>query len=248
MNIVLVHGWLSSPDQHWFPWLRRELEGRGFNVIAPAMPNPARPEKRAWVEMLKGVLAKLDPQQTILVGHSLGVPTILYCLQDHDGPPYLKVVLTSGFARTIPMLDRVVDNYDMRLNLARIIPKAESWTCIHADNDPLVPFKEGQWLAKKLGADFILEKGRGHLTQYRGVVKLPSALGSIAGELQERFKKQGVLLEDVGMSLESALDSINKFVKKTHPSLKIDPLIFLRSYILRELDKNDLLKGKMTKS
>jgi len=38
MNIVLVHGWLSSPDQHWFPWLKRELEGRGFHVIAPPMP------------------------------------------------------------------------------------------------------------------------------------------------------------------------------------------------------------------
>jgi len=212
------------------------------------MPHPARPEKRAWVARLKDVLAILDPQQTILVGHSLGVPTILYCLQDHEGSPYLKAVLTSGFARDIPMLDKVVDGYDMKLNLTRIKPKAESWTCIHADNDPLVPFKEGQWLAKKLGADFIVEHGRGHLTQYRGVVKLPSALRSISGEMQERFKKQGVLLEDVGMSLESALGSIDKFVKKTHPSLKIDPLIFLRSRILRELDKNGILKSKKSKS
>ena len=232
MNVVLVHGWLSNPDQHWFPWLKRELKGRGYNVMAPAMPNPAKPNKRLWVARLKSVLAECDPQQTILIGHSLGVPTILYCLQDHDGPPFLKAVLVSGFARKIPLLGKVTDGYDMKLNLTRIKPKAESWTCIHAPNDPIVPFKEGRWMAKRLGAEFIAEKKRGHLTQYYGVVKLPSALGSIAGEMQERFNREGVMLEEVGMRLESVINAIDGFIKKTHPSLKIDPMIFLRNKIL----------------
>ena len=235
---------MSTPNQHWFPWLERELKGRGYLVIAPKMPHAVKPQKHQWVAKLKSVLVDLDPTETILVGHSLGVPTILYCLQDHKGSKYPKAVLVSGFARKIPLLERVCAGYDMHLNLARIKPKCESWTCIHADNDPLVPFEEGEWLAKHLGADLIVEKGRGHLTQYRGAVKLPSALGSIVGEINERFARQGVLLEQVGMGLESALKSIDEYVKKTHPSLKIDPVIFLRSMVLKELERRASKTGR----
>ncbi len=244
MNIVLVHGWMSTPDQHWFPWLRRELEGRGYNVITPRMPNPVKPNKKLWVEKLKSVLADLDPQQTMLIGHSLGTPTILYCLQDHAGPQFLKVVLVSGFARKIPLLDKVTEGYDMKLDPVRIRPKAESWTCIHAPNDPIVPFGEGKRLAKRLRANLVVEKKRGHLTQYYGVVKLPSALKSISGEMQERFKKNGVLLEEVGMRLESVMDSIDDFIRKTHPSLKIDPMIFLRGMILKQISKQRTANSK----
>ena len=235
---------MSTPNQHWFPWLEHELKGRGYKVIAPSMPHAVRPQKRQWVAKLKAVLAGLDPTETILVGHSLGVPTILYCLQDHAGSKYLKAVMVSGFARKIPLLEKVCIGYDMRLDLARIKPKCESWTCIHADNDPFVPFEEGRWMAKRLGADLIVENGRGHLTQYRGAVKLPSALGSITGEIEEKFRQKGVLLEEVGMGLESALKSIDDYVKKTHPSLKIDPMIFLRSMVLKELERRDSKTGR----
>lgn len=244
MNVIMVHGWFSSPNQHWFPWLKRELKGRGYNVISPAMPNPAHPDRVQWVAELEEALEGLNPEETILIGHSLGCPTILYCLQKHHGLNFPKVILVSGFARKIPFLDRFTDRYDMRLNLAIIKDKADSWTCIHAENDPIVPFKEGKWLAKKICADFIIEKGRGHLTQYHGAVKLPSALHSISGEFNERFKQEGVLLEQVGMKLESVLGSINDYIKKNRPSLKIDPAIFLRGLILKEIAKRQRENSK----
>lgn len=237
MKVVLIHGWLSSPDQNWFPWLKRELKGRGFEVIAPQMPHPMRPDKHKWVPALKALLKDLDPTDTILVGHSLGVPTILYCLQDHEGPAYAKVVLVCGFGRKIPFLDDVIDNYDMRLDMRSIRRKASEWICIHGDNDPLVPFGEGKWLAKKLGAEFIVENGRGHLTQYQGTVRLPSALKTISGELEERFRDKKVLIEELGMKLESVLKAIGKMVNERHPGLKIDPAIFLRSYLIKEKEK-----------
>jgi hypothetical protein len=52
------------------------------------------------------------------------------------------------------------------------------------------------------------------------------------------------LLEDVGMRLESALDTINAYVKKTHPSLKVDPMIFLRSMVLKELERRAPKTGR----
>ena len=28
-KVVIVHGWGGTPEEGWFPWLRRELEERG---------------------------------------------------------------------------------------------------------------------------------------------------------------------------------------------------------------------------
>ena len=32
----MVHGWDGNPNNHWFPWLKKELEKRGFEVHVPA--------------------------------------------------------------------------------------------------------------------------------------------------------------------------------------------------------------------
>ena len=228
MKVVLIHGWLSGPNHHWFYWLKRELRKRGFEVIAPVMPNPVRPNKEQWVAQLKKIISQVDPADTILIGHSLGVPTILYALQDFKGAKFAQVILVSGFARKIPHMEEFIDGYTMEdLNLKNVKTKAASWVCIHGDNDPLVPFEQGEWLAKQLGAELMLENGRGHLTQFRGVVKLPSALKAILHEQNplcrdviNRVSTTSVKKSKAPIHLQSALDAILKIRDKTKNLIK----------------------------
>ncbi len=42
-RVFIVHGWDGYPTEGWFPWLKAELEKRGFTVAVPAMPHPERP-------------------------------------------------------------------------------------------------------------------------------------------------------------------------------------------------------------
>lgn len=211
-EVIIIHGWLSGPRHHWFPWLKEELVQRGYKVQTPTMPNPIRPDKEKWVAKLKQILKGKDPQNTILVGHSLGTPTILYALKDHKGPSFAQVVLVGGFGRNIPHLGVVAQGYDMHFDMDEIMPKAEQWAIIHGDNDPLVPFREGEWLANRLGVDLIVEKSRGHLTQYRGVFKLDSVLKSIAAgdPLTAEMKEDIKPAESKLIKLESALKEILK--------------------------------------
>ncbi|MFA6447255.1 MAG: alpha/beta fold hydrolase [Patescibacteria group bacterium] len=207
MNVVLVHGWLSGPRHHWFFWLKRELEKKGFNVIAQKMPTPAKPRKDQWVPALKQILKNLDPSQTILIGHSLGTPTILYALNDHKGKKFAQVILVSGFARKIPHMEEFINGYEMDFDLTTIKSKSRDWVCIHADNDPLVPFAEAEWLADQLGATLINETGRGHLTYYRGTTKLPSALRAV---LKEVFSSDSAAVKksNAPMKLQSAFELV----------------------------------------
>jgi hypothetical protein len=48
-RVILIHGWDGFPNNCWFPWLKKELEDKDFEVIVPAMPNPEHPKVKPWV-------------------------------------------------------------------------------------------------------------------------------------------------------------------------------------------------------
>lgn len=74
---IIVHGFKGKPDTNWKPWLKNELEGKGFKVDIPAMPNPDYPQVSEWVSELSDTIGSFDSDQIYLIGHSLGCITIL---------------------------------------------------------------------------------------------------------------------------------------------------------------------------
>lgn len=176
MTVILIHGYLGFPDNCWFPWLRRELEARGHDVIIPAMPNPELPERLGWQMTIARVVK--DPASTILIGHSLGCLAILHFLREHHGAPFPHVVLAAGFGRDFLRSNALTHWFDEKLDFSEIAKKAMRWTSIHSTNDLLVPFAEGEWLAKQLGARLIVEH-KGHLRKREGAGELPSILNAL---------------------------------------------------------------------
>ncbi len=183
MTIVLVHGLLGNPENCFFPWLRREIEARGDQVIAPAMPMPAIPQREAWVETLRGL--SLNPEETILLGHSLGCAAIVHFLEAHEGPLFRGVVLVAGFGRPfmIPSgpFARRLGWFEHELDLKRVAVQSRFWTHIYSTNDLLVPHRESEWLASQVGGECVVEK-MGHFRRREGAEKLPSALRALYPE------------------------------------------------------------------
>jgi len=186
MHIILVHGIWSRPGHHFFPWLRKEMEKRGHRVTSARFPNPAYPDRFAWVTEL-GRLVE-DPADTIIVAHSLGTFTTLRYLNDvHSGAPFAHIILVSGFGRDfvskhieriLPPISRLANWFDVPPDFDHVRPMAHQWTCIHSTNDPLVPYTEGVWLAEQLHVPLVTEH-RGHFTTWRLVWRLPSALEAV---------------------------------------------------------------------
>ena len=79
-RIIIVHGWGDSPKDHWIPWLIQQLEGSGFAVEAPTMPNADEPKIEPWVSHLDSVVGKVN-ENIYYVGHSIGCQTILRHLE-----------------------------------------------------------------------------------------------------------------------------------------------------------------------
>jgi predicted alpha/beta hydrolase family esterase len=83
-TIVVSHGYGASHDSVWFPYLRTALESQGHRVEIPQLPDSDAPRLRPWRSALAERVAKGIPEDTVLVGHSIGGVNVLRLLENHD--------------------------------------------------------------------------------------------------------------------------------------------------------------------
>jgi len=190
-RVFIIHGWEGSPQNSWFPWMKSELEIRGFVVEILSMPHPEIPTIEDWVNHLYSVVGKPD-ENTYFVGHSIGCQTILRYLEQFSEKPAGGVVCVAGFFRLLhlatdeekeiakPWLETAIDYAKVKQHAGRII-------AIFSDDDPDVDLGDKELFERHLGAKTIVEHNKGHFDDDAGIKELPSALNAvfeIAGEKQ----------------------------------------------------------------
>ena len=79
-RVFIVHGWGGRPDEAWFPWIKKELEDKGYKVFIPAMPETDEPKMELWIPFLSQLVGKPD-LNTFFVGHSIGCQAIIRYLE-----------------------------------------------------------------------------------------------------------------------------------------------------------------------
>ena len=177
-RIVVIHGWESSPQRNWFPWLKAELEKSGCEVLAPLMPNADHPRLPEWLEFLEKTIGRAD-EHTYFVGHSLGVIAILRYLETlEEGKTVGGVISVAGFSELIGY-DELSSFFKIPLEYGKVKRSAKRFVAIASDNDPHVPKKCGEILRDRLGAELIIIKNGGHLNTEAGCFELPVVLEKI---------------------------------------------------------------------
>ncbi|MEK6954819.1 MAG: alpha/beta hydrolase [Candidatus Micrarchaeota archaeon] len=174
----LIHGWNGRPEGGWRPWLKSNLEKRGFEVCSIAMPNPSRPKSNAWIRAIAKAVGSPD-SSTYLIGHSLGCIAILRYLESL--PPKTRVggaVLVAGLVQNIGMF--LFDSFFSKpIDWKAINSHCKKFISINSDNDRYVPLEHGYGMKEKLGAELIIKKGMGHFSGDEGCVELPIALDAV---------------------------------------------------------------------
>lgn len=173
----VIHGWEGKPDSNWFPWLKKELESKGFAVESPQMPNADTPKLEEWLSHLQNVIGTPD-ENTFLVGHSLGTIAILRYLEKLGNQKIGGAVLVAGFPESIGYKE-LASFFQTPLNYEKIKKSCKNFVVINSDDDPYVPVKFGEILRDKLGAKLIIMKNAGHINEGNGHFQLPVALEEI---------------------------------------------------------------------
>jgi len=172
---LILHGIKGSSGENWFPWLKGELEQKGWKVILPDLPGTNHPSRKKWLTTVKNLLRDVDFSSLSIIGHSLGVTTALDLIET-EGKKVNILVSASGFARDY---HAELNSYFLRekeVDLSRVKKLIEKPIVIYGDDDPYVPQEELQYLADRLGVKpKILEKG-GHLNKRSGYTKFPLIL------------------------------------------------------------------------
>ncbi len=180
-RVIIVHGWEGHPGNAWFPWLKKELEARGFEVIIPQLPDTETPRIEKWVPKLAEAVGTPD-ENTYFVGHSMGNQAIARYLESL--PESVKVggaVFVAGFFKRITNADNDAGETETRkhwleapLDLNRVKSHLLKSVAIFSDNDPFVPLDNQDDFRDKLGSRIVIEHAKDHFS--KGTLELPSTL------------------------------------------------------------------------
>lgn len=186
-HIYIVHGYGASPSEHWFGWLKTEIEKTGATVSIIDLPTPDDPQPQGWQRALETQVTSLD-KNTYFVAHSLGSITLLRFLEKHtSNTPIGGYILVSGFNErppTLPQLDRFITP---DIDYGKLVQRASSRIVIAAPDDAVVPYRFSQALAKSLDARFITVEQGNHFLGSDGFTEFPLVLT----ELQKAVAASG---------------------------------------------------------
>lgn len=128
-NAIILHAMDDSPINYWYPWLKSQLEQKGYEVWAPQLPEDNNPQIDIWVPFI--LKNGKFTEETVIIGHSAGAAVILSVLEE------LKIkisqaILVAGFSFYSGgdgILKPAFDWEKIKSNVGEMI-------FINSDNDP----------------------------------------------------------------------------------------------------------------
>ncbi len=131
-NAIIFHGTGDKNTDFWFPYLKEKLEGKGFEVWLPQLPNSEIPNLKDWLTFIleNGKFC----EETVLIGHSAGAQLILSILEKIK-TPIKQAIMVSAYAkalRTTPDAEKNTEDF----NWNEIKGKCKELIFVNSDNDP----------------------------------------------------------------------------------------------------------------
>ncbi len=164
---IIIHGYndksefedINRPaasNDHWIPWLQRQLLLKGIEAQTPEMPGFYEPNYERWKEMLE----RFEPdEETILVGHSCGGGFLVRWLSESD-IKVGKVVLVAPWLDPTHMIDPSFFQFEINPSL---VDKTSGLTIMYSTDDYADVLTSIEILKPKIkGARFVEFNNKGH--------------------------------------------------------------------------------------
>lgn len=182
-KVIIVHGWDYHPEDGWYPWLKKELEARGFKVIVPRLPEPEAPRIQKWVPALAKAVGEID-EQTYFAGHSLGCQAIARYLESlPEGKMAGGAVFVAGFFKRLTNSGDDEEAQEIArhwlespIDLKKAGTHLKTSIAIFSDNDQSVSLDNQDDFKNFLGSKILVEHQKGH---FDDCFELPVALEAV---------------------------------------------------------------------
>ncbi|MBI2607827.1 MAG: leucine--tRNA ligase [Candidatus Doudnabacteria bacterium] len=147
---VILHGRASKPKDNSYPWLKKELEDRGFEVEIPEMPNPGEPNDLEQTDFVEKN-CKLD-ESTVVVSHSFGGIVALRLLERGHKVHGVVLVSTPTTGKFLDKKARPTVSEAVRrgFDYKKIRQNSDYFKILVDSSDTVVPMEDGKVLGKNL--------------------------------------------------------------------------------------------------
>ena len=181
-RIIIIHQWMAGAQGDWRPWLKRELEKLGHEVLMPEMPDIDNPIIEKWVSKLAEVVSRPD-SNTYFIGHSIGCQAILRYLETIN-TPVGGAIFVAGWFNLKNLEDEATAEIakpwiETPIDLEKVMAVLPKSTLIISDNDPYGAFEENTKRFSEFGSKIIVLHDAGHITKEDGYTELPEVLKEI---------------------------------------------------------------------
>lgn len=157
-NAIVFHGTGETPQHYWYPWLKENLEKKGYAVSIPELPNTDHPDITTW---LPKALEESYTEETIVFGHSAGSTLILGLLEQLQ-VKINSAIMVAAFYQNLPNYSEPIikPSYDWE----KIKQHVANSYVLNSDNDPWGCTAEvGLDIINKMGGTLIVPHGEGHM-------------------------------------------------------------------------------------
>ncbi len=237
-KILLIHGLGGNPQENWFPWFKKQMEERGFEVIIPDLPKPEKLYLKDWLSEL-GKLGITSDDDLFVMGHSLGGPAACqFILKNNLSVKKLILVAPVGKSSDWQQLKKYDFSEDEIATIARFggVPidfsklksLVMSSVLYFSKDDPYIPLNIQDDYKELNGAVRIFEDKK-HFGSLWGITELPEILEEFFAADELNLGWQPVPDKDLPVELpkvkkyeptdtgESPLAAIEKWVKTKCP-------------------------------
>jgi len=176
----LFHGTGGHSKENWFPWIREELENRGYDLIIPDFSDADKPHPSKWYPVIDSLVDDVD-EDSIVIGHSLGGAIALRFLEKIQTTVNAVAVVSAALG--IPPIKYIEGDspfLEGGFDWGRIREHASHFIVFHSDNDPFVCIENGQHAADELGVELSFVPNAGHFNESAGYTKFPELLDALS--------------------------------------------------------------------
>ncbi len=178
MRFVVVPRWGGTPVYDWYPWVGAELEHDDVSFEALAMPDPAQPEIDTWLATASAGLAGGAPEETVLVGHSVGCRAALGAVELLPGGVRLRgLLLVAAWWDVDDPWPSILPRQALGHDPARVRTAVGRPRVLLSDDDPFTSDwrrNRAGWV-ERLDADVRIVEGAKHFN----AAQEPAVLGAI---------------------------------------------------------------------
>lgn len=176
IKIILIHGNGGGTGRdNWFPYVKKQLEEKGFTVVSETMPDNVLARESQWLPFLRDKLGA--DEDTILVGHSSGAVAVMRFAEDNK--LYGSILVGASYTDLGDEDERASGYFDHPWQWEKIKAN-QNWIIQFAStDDPYIPVEEARHIHERLGTEYYEAADEGHYGEDRQKKSFPEVVDLI---------------------------------------------------------------------